>query len=284
MINEKLEKLPIALEEVKEKNPLTICITNAVTINDCANAILAIGGSPAMAEDPIEIEEFIEIADALVINIGKISKDQIKGMKLAAKHATKTNTPIVIDPVGVGVTKARNELILDLLKENITAIRGNLTEIKTIANLLEIIEESNMVKGVDANENDMISDENLSDNVEIIKKLASELNTVIIASGETDIISDGEIAVAIENGDEMMSRITGAGCMLTSIVGSCVSASDDLDGSIFATVAMGIAGEKARIKVEEENLGTGSFRTYLIDYLSKTSKDQLLDNVKMRIL
>lgn len=284
MINEELEKLPETLNKIKEKNPLTICITNAVTINDCANGILAIGGSPAMAEDADEIEEFIEIADALVINIGKVSKDQIKGMKTAAKYATKTNTPIVIDPVGVGVTKLRNELILDLLKENITSIRGNLTEIKTIANLIGLIDESNTLKGVDANEDDVINEDTISDNMEIVKKLAGELDAVIVASGEIDLISDGEIGIAIENGDEMMSKITGAGCVLTSIVGSSVGAADSLDGSVFATVAMGIAGEKARIKVEEEDLGTGSFRTFLIDYLSKTSRDQLLDNVKMRIL
>lgn len=284
MIDKLLETLPQTLTNIKEKVPLTHCITNAVTINDCANAVLAIGGSPVMVEDADEVEEFVQIADCLVINIGKVSKDQIEAMRVAAKYATKTNTPIVIDPVGIGVSKLRNDLILDLLKEDITAIRGNLTEIKTIANLLELTQNSNTAKGVDANEDDLVSEDNIYLNVELIKKLAAKTNSIIIASGAIDIISDGETVVAVENGDEMMAKITGSGCMLSSVVATSIAGSNSLDGSVFATIAMGIAGEKARIKVEEENLGTGSFRTFLIDYLSKTSEDQLLDNAKIRIL
>ena len=111
--NELLDKIDETLTQVRQKNPLTHCITNSVTINDCANAVLAIGGSPFMAEDAEEMEEVVTIADALVLNIGKLSKDQVEAMKISAETANKTDTPIILDPVGVGVTELRNRTTLD---------------------------------------------------------------------------------------------------------------------------------------------------------------------------
>lgn len=281
-ITSKIEK---SLAEIRQKNPLTHCITNSVTINDCANAVLAIGGSPFMAEDAEELEEVVAIADVLVINIGKLSKEQIKSMKISAEAANKTNTPIVLDPVGVGVTQLRNETTLDLIENyNMTAIRGNISEIKAIAKLVGVIDENNTAKGVDVNIDDMITEENLQANGDLIKELASKLNTTILASGPIDILSDGETTIAIDNGDDMMPLITGSGCMLSSIVGSGVGASNPLDGTLVAILAMNIAGEKARAKVEEKDEGTGSFRAYLIDYLYKTTSESLINESNIKIL
>ena len=288
MINDEkeiLQKVEETLKTIKEKNPLTHCITNSVTINDCANAVLAIGGSPFMAEDAEELEEVVTIADALVINIGKLSKDQVEAMKISAKTANKTNTPIVLDPVGVGVTELRNRTTLDLIENyQMAAIRGNISEIKAIAKLVGIIDENNAAKGVDVNIDDIITEENLKANGEIIKELADKLNTTILASGPIDILSDGETTIAIDNGDDMMPLITGSGCMLSSIVGSCVGGSNPLLGSLVAILAMNIAGEKARAKVDEKDEGTGSFRAYLIDYLYKTNAESLLSESNIKIL
>ncbi|MBQ2654325.1 MAG: hydroxyethylthiazole kinase [Methanobrevibacter sp.] len=288
MINnekELLEKIDETLKNIKEKNPLTHCITNSVTINDCANAVLAIGGSPFMAEDVEELEEVVTIADALVINIGKLSKDQVEAMKVSAKTANKTNTPIVLDPVGVGVTELRNKTTMDLIENyQMAAIRGNISEIKAIAKLTGVIDESNAAKGVDVNIDDIITEENLVANGEIIKELAVKLNTTILASGPIDILSDGETVIVIDNGDDMMPLITGSGCMLSSIVGSCVGGSTPLEGSLVAILAMNIAGEKARAKVEANDEGTGSFRAYLIDYLYKTNSESLVNESNIKIL
>ena len=280
-----LNKINKTLKNIQEKNALTHCITNSVTINDCANAILAIGGSPFMAEDAKELKEVVTIADVLVINIGKLSKNQIESMKISAKTANETNTPIVLDPVGVGVTELRNKTTLDLIENyNITAIRGNISEIKAIAKLVGILDESNAAKGVDVNIDDIITEENLKANGDIICKLANKLDTVILASGPLDILSDGETTLIIDNGDDMMPLITGSGCMLSSIVGSCIGGSNPFDGSLVAILAMNIAGEKARAKVEEKDEGTGSFRTYLIDYLYKTDSETLINEANIRIL
>ena len=280
-----LDNLDKTLNNIKEKNALTHCITNSVTINDCANAVLAIGGSPFMAEDAEELEEVVTIADVLVINIGKLSKDQIESMKISSKTANETNTPIVLDPVGVGVTELRNKVTMDLIENyDIAAIRGNISEIKAIAKLCGFLDENNTAKGVDVNVDDIITEDNLKANGDLICELASKLNTVILASGPIDILSDGETTVAITNGDDMMPLITGSGCMLSSIVGSCIGGSNAFDGSLVAILAMNIAGEKARAKVDKNDEGTGSFRAYLIDYLYKTDSETLINESNIQIL
>ena len=279
------ENLKNSLENVRKNNPLTHCITNSVTINDCANAVLAIGGSPIMAEDEEEMEEVVEIADVLVINIGKLSKEQIKAMNVSAAHATKTNTPIVLDPVGAGISQLRNNTIKYLVENNnITAIRGNISEIKAIANIIGLLNTESAAKGVDVSEDDVISRDNLEINGNLVKELAKKLDTVVIASGPLDIISNGETTIVLDNGDEMMPLITGSGCMLTSIVGSCVAVNDPFEGSILASIAMSLAGEKARKQVDENDLGTGSFRTFIIDYLYKTNVESLINESKIEIL
>ena len=273
------------LSQVREKNPLTHCITNFVTVNDCANAVLAIGGSPFMAEDSDELDEVVAIADALVINIGKLSKEQVDAMHVSSIAANRTNTPIILDPVGVGVTKLRNEVTMDLIDSyDITAIRGNISEIKAIAKLIGLIDENNSAKGVDVNIDDIITKDNLKANGELIAKVAQELNTTILASGPIDILSDGETTIAIDNGDDMMPLITGSGCMLSSIVGSCIGAVNPLEGSLLAILAMNIAGENARAKVDANDEGTGSFRAYLIDFLYKTDAETLMNKSNIEIL
>ena len=287
MINkeELLQKIPELLNEVKSKNPLTHCITNFVTVNDCANAVLAIGASPIMSEDIEEVAEVVSIADALVINIGKLSHEQVEAMKISSAQANKINTPVILDPVGVGISQLRNKVTLEIIENyKLAAIRGNITEIKTIAKLTGIISESNTAKGVDVSESDIITQDNLNENADVISKLAAKLDTVILASGPIDILSDGETTIAIDNGDEMMPYITGSGCMLSSIVGSCIGATNPLEGTLLAALLMAIAGEKARSKVDSENTGTGSFRAYLIDYLYKLDGQTLINKSNIEIL
>ena len=277
-MEEIINKISNNLLNVRDANPLTHCITNVVTTNDCANAILAVGASPIMADDELEIEEIVNISNTLVINIGKLSTEQIKSFHKGCEIASKTNVPIVLDPVGCGISNLRNTTTLDIVNNyNITAIRGNMSEVKAIANLLKIIDTTTKSKGVDVSESDIITKDNLVFNGEIVKKLALKTNSVVIASGPIDIISDGNLLIAIENGDSMMEHITGSGCMLSSIVGSFVGANDPLIGSITASLLMSIAGENAREFVDNNNLGTGSFRASLIDNLSTLEADEIIE-------
>ena len=56
-----MNKYAEVLYLVREKEPLVQCITNFVTVNDCANIILAAGGSPSMAHDVREAAEAARI-------------------------------------------------------------------------------------------------------------------------------------------------------------------------------------------------------------------------------
>lgn len=286
-INNILNEFKNALKNVKDTTPLTHCITNFVTVNDCANAALAVGASPIMADDSEEVAEIVDIASVLVINIGKLSETQVDAIRLSSEHANKINKPIVVDPVGAGISGLRNRITKELIENyKIAAIRGNMSEIKAVAKLinLDILNNENndsAGKGVDVAESDIISKDNLDINGLIVKDLAKELNTVIIASGPIDIISDGDLTFGLKNGDEMMPLITGSGCMLTTIIGSYIGANDALIGATAACTLMAVAGENAAKCVRENDLGTGSFKTFLIDNLYKLSAKELVERANL---
>ncbi len=276
-----------AMQNVKAISPLTHCITNFVTINDCANAALAVGGSPIMTNDSEEVAEIVNIASALVINIGQVSNEQIDSIIKSCTQANKIGKPIIFDPVGAGVSGIRNRITKELVENyKLAAIRGNMSEIKAIVQLIDLKIKDNKSKdsagkGVDVAESDMISKDNLKTNGLIVKELAKELDTVVMASGPIDIISDGEYTFGLENGDEMMPLITGSGCMLSTIIGSYIGANEALIGAITASALMAIAGENATEYVRKNDLGTGSFRTILIDNLYKLSAEEISERANL---
>ena len=274
-----------AVKNVKENAPLTFCITNFVTVTDCANAALAIGASPIMSNGAEEGGEIVNIASAIVINIGTLSKSQNELMRNSANQAKEIGKPIIFDPVGAGVSGLRNDMTKEIVENYpLALVRGNMSEIKAITQLinLDLNETKDAAgKGVDVAESDIISKDTLEANALIVKELAKELNTVVIASGPIDIISDGEKNFGLDNGDEMMPLITGSGCMLTTIIGSYVGANDALTGGITACTLMTVAGENAADYVRENNLGTGSFRTLLIDNLYKLTAEDLVERANL---
>ena len=277
-----LEEVSEIIQKLRDECPLTHCITNYVTINDCANAVLAIGGSPAMADTSPEIAEFVQIAGATIVNIGTLFEDQIKSMEIAAEETKKTKTPFVLDPVAVGVSQIRNEATKNIIdKSDVSIIRGNISEIKTVAKFYDVTEESTKSKGVDAADSDIITRDNLTKNVELAKNLAKKLNTVIDISGELDIISDGENSYVIDNGDAMMPKITGSGCILTCILGAFAAVSNPLEAAIIGSLSLAIAGELAAKTTKDNNQGTGSFRAYLIDELYKMDKETIIKYGKL---
>lgn len=269
-----LEKSINLIEKLRQECPLTHCITNVVTVRDCANAVLAVGGSPIMANAPEEAEEIVSIANSLVINIGTLTEEQIETMKKSAKQAAKMEKPFVLDPVGIGISKIRNETPIDIIKESKPAIiRGNLSEIKAIATFYGILDECTTAKGVDVADTDIISEDTLEINAQIVKNIAEKLDTTIAVSGPIDIVSNGKEVYALKNGNPMMANITGTGCMLGCIMGAYAAIDDSLLAAITATTVMSIAGEIAAKTATDNNQGTGSFGTYLIDELSKMNPE-----------
>lgn len=266
------------LANVKEKTPLVHNITNYVTVNDCANIALACGASPIMADDAKEVEEITSICQALVINIGTLNERTIPSMIKAGKRANEINHPVILDPVGAGASALRTETIFQLLEEvKFSVIRGNISEIKTV------YAGSGSTKGVDADAGDAINENNIDLVINLAQALSQRTGAVIAITGATDIVASGEKVYIIKNGHPMMSKITGSGCMLTTLIGAFCGANGDqiLDGTAAAVSGMGLCGELAYKKVVETDGGTSGFRTYLIDFMSKLDSELLNGGIKI---
>ena len=258
-----------ALAQIWEKKPLVQCITNFVTVNDCANIILASGGSPTMASHPLEVEEAVAGVQALVCNMGAI--DKIDSMMLAGKEANQLGKPVILDPVGAGGTQLRRDAVKKLLEEvHFTVIRGNASEIRYLAG------QQTTGSGVDVSELDEITEENLSEAMKMASELAKRLDTVIAISGKIDVISDGRRICVLRNGSATMARITGSGCMLTALIGAFCGANEDrFLAACSAMAAMGVSGEIAEEKRLLHGTGNATFRNDLIDAVFNLTEEQL---------
>ena len=259
------------LENVREKCPLIHNITNYVTVNDCANILLACGGSPIMADDVDEAEEITSICGGLNINIGTLNQRTIPAMHLAGKKANALGHPVVLDPVGAGASQLRTKTAQELM-ENIkfTVIRGNISEIKTLAL------GAGGTRGVDADVADKVTKENLPQAVAFAKEFAQKTGAVVAITGAIDIVADGEKAFCIYNGHPMMSSITGTGCQLSAMTAAYVTANPDtpLEAAAAAVCAMGICGEKAHERLTEQD-GNSSYRNYIIDAIFHLTGEEL---------
>ncbi len=256
------------MENVRTTTPLIHAITNYVTVNDCANALLACGASPIMADDQAEVEEITALCAATVINIGTLNQRTISAMQLAAAKANQLNHCLVLDPVGVGASRLRTQTAQQLLANNhFTAIRGNVSEIKSLAL------GTGSTQGVDANIADAITETNLPEAINFIRAFSKRTGAIIIVSGAWDIVSDAENSYIIKNGNPLMSKITGSGCMSTCIIAAYLAANPQnmLQATITAVSLMGLAGEKAAAI----SSGTGSLRNNILDGLSSIDTEQL---------
>ncbi|MBP5460784.1 MAG: hydroxyethylthiazole kinase [Lachnospiraceae bacterium] len=267
------------LENVRATRPLVHNITNYVTVNDCANILLACGGSPIMADDVAEVEEITSVCGGLNINIGTLNSRTIEAMLVAGKKANELGHPILLDPVGAGASKLRTETALRIVKETkLAVIRGNISEIKTLA------AGSGTTKGVDADTADAVTEETLDGAVAFAKKTARALGTVIAITGAIDIVTDGEKAYCIRNGHPMMSSITGTGCQLSAMTAAYITANPEhpLEAAAAAVCAMGLAGEIAYRRLSAED-GNSTYRNYIIDAIFRLTPEQLEGGAKYEV-
>lgn len=269
-----LEKI---LTAVRHKKPLVQCITNFVTVNDCANMILASGGNPTMANHPLEVEEAVRSVQALVCNLGAIDKTAF--MISAGKEANRLGKPVILDPVGAGGTGLRRDAVKQLLDSvDFAVIRGNASEIRYLAGA------QTTGSGVDVSTMDEITDENLEAAVAMAAELARKLGTVIAISGKIDVISNGTETCVLRNGCATMARITGSGCMLTALMGAfCGAWEDSFPAACAAMATMGISGEIAEGKRLRNGTGNATFRNDLIDAVFDLTEEQLQIGVHYEI-
>ena len=259
------------LQRVKDRGPLVEAITNYVTITDCANILLSAGASPAMCESADEAYEFTKLAQAVYLNIGSLTKEQELAMLQSVKAANEVGIPVVLDPVGCGAIPRRIEFINKLRSfGKISVVKGNIGEIKTLAGA------ETQVKGVDSLDDG-------EDAVEICEQLATDWNCIVVATGKRDIVTDGKQTATVDNGTEMFTKITGAGCMLGALLSGFSGANPGalFETNLAAVISMGIAGEKAA-KLERGHL-PGSFRSYLMDEIHQLDfkNDDKLVNYKL---
>ena len=240
------------VEAVRHRSPLVHSITNYVVMNNTANALLAIGASPVMAHWVAEMEEMTAIAGALVINIGTLDDQWIEGMIAAGVAASKRGTPIVLDPVGAGATSQRTATALRIIDEcKPTIIRGNGSEI------MALVDASVKGKGVD-------SSAASSDALGAAKALALSSGAVVVISGPTDYITDGQRVETISNGNPIMTSVTGMGCTATAMVGAFAAVNPDpMEAAMHAMAVMGIAGQRAAAYSK----GSGSMQLNFLDEL-----------------
>lgn len=266
-------ELATALENVRTSTPLVHCITNYVTVNDCANALLACGGSPIMSDEPEDVVDITTICGGLVLNIGTLNKQTIAGMRAAGKRASELGHPIVLDPVGAGASALRTAIASEILDTmDVAVIRGNMSEIKAVAGA------SVATRGVDVNPDDVVTDENLAASAAFAKELAKKTGAIIAITGAIDIVANDERAFAIRNGSAIMGKITGAGCMLSCLVGAYSVANKEnmLEGVVAAIAGEGLCGQIAAERMTEAD-GNGSFRTYLLDAMYNLDAATLAD-------
>ncbi len=264
---------------VREKCPLIHNITNYVTVNDCANVLLACGASPIMSDDKNEAEEITTICGGLNINIGTLNERTIESMLIAGKKANKLNHPVVLDPVGAGASHLRTDTALKLINEiKFTVIRGNISEIKALAGT------SYATQGVDANIADKITDENIENSICFIKDFSKKTGAIIVVTGAIDIVCDSKKAYIIRNGHPMMSSVTGTGCMLSAITAAYVTANPDslLEAAAVAVCTMGLAGEIAHMRLTELD-GNLSYRNYIIDAICNMTVKQISEGAKYEV-
>lgn len=252
------EQIGELLEKVRDHNPLVHNITNVVVTNFTANGLLSLGASPVMAHAAEEVADMAKIAGTLVLNIGTLDEAKVNSMLIAGRAANAHGIPIIFDPVGAGATPYRTETARKIMNDlNISVIRGNAAEIANVAG------QHSEIKGVDA-----IGDH--GHNEELAESAARKLDTVTVITGKHDVISDGKITFIVKNGVSLLTKVTGAGCLLTSIIGAFHAVeTSSMRSAVSALAVYGVAAELA--ERASAGKGPGTFQIELLNSLNKVT-------------
>ena len=240
-----------SLTSLRETEPLIQHLTNRVTINDVANSTLHWGALPVMADGPNDGPEMAHGASAVLLNTGQLNDSLSEAIYETGLAANELGVPVVLDPVGMGSTPTRNELVERLLADvAFAAIKGNYGEITALAGA------EAEVRGVESvGEYDEIE--------QTAQAVAESADTVVVASGDTDIVATADNAYRVAAGHEMMGEVVGTGCILGGAVASfCGGIDDSLTAALHATLAFGLVGERA---ADDEYNGPASYHTNLLD-------------------
>ena len=302
-------------KRIKEEKPLIHCITNPISIHDCANVVLAVGARPIMAEHPAEVTGITASAGGggrgggpcrgrrPLLNLGNITDARIESMKRSMRTAMENKIPVLLDLVGVACSDLRLDLARELLRIGHPAVlKGNMSELLAVSGL-----PSHAI-GIDAGVEDALTEENIDGVSEVLKAFSRNNQAIVLATGKQDFVTDGERVVLVQNGSAALSGITGTGCMVGALTAAFLPGCEDniakemtdsieagvwsgvemelngrsgnyLAAAVLGTALMGIAGEEA----EKISRGPGSFQVNLLDEIYGLSDRQLLDLLKIEM-
>jgi hydroxyethylthiazole kinase len=252
------------LAAVRDGSPLVHNITNFVAMNVMANVLLALGASPAMVHARAEVAEFAGLAQALTVNIGTADPEWGAAMEEAAGVMADLGRPWVLDPVGVGATRFRQDLSARLLALKPTVVRGNASEILTLAGL------DGQARGVDAGDSVAAAEA-------AARQLALQTGGIVAVSGPEDFVTDGTRAARIANGHPLMARITVMGCSLNGVIAAFCTGGPAFEATCAALAAYGLAGEVAGQGAK----GPGSFQPAFLDALARLTPEALDEGARI---
>jgi hydroxyethylthiazole kinase len=262
-----LESLYHDVDLIRQTHPLIHNITNLVVMPTTANFLLALGAAPIMAHAQEELLEIIQLAQALVINIGTPDETWLTAIKQAQHAALKRNIPIVFDPAGAGASRYRTQASLTILQRGIDVIRGNASEI------MALLDTSITTKGVDSTQ---ISSHALAS----AQTLAEQYRCIVVVSGQIDFIVSATQTIALDYGTPLLTKVVGMGCSLTAMIASFLAINPErFNACVHAMAWMGLVSEYA----EKKSTGPGSFYSQLLDSLYSIQKHDLQAFLKSTI-
>ncbi|MGI8383874.1 hydroxyethylthiazole kinase [Robertmurraya sp. P23] len=256
------------IDRVREQSPLVHNMTNVVVTNFVANGLLALGASPVMAYAKEEVADMVSIANSLVLNIGTLREPEVEAMIIAGKAANEKGVPVVLDPVGAGATPYRTNTVKRLLSEvNVSILRGNAAEVANV------IGEEWQTRGVDVG----TGEGNIAD---LARIAAQKLHMTVVVTGKDDVVSDGEESIIISNGHPLLTKVTGTGCLFSSVVGAFVSVeTNHLLAAAGASAFYGAVAERAVLATGDHHVGT--FQMEFLNQLMLTSSSDVVDLAKV---
>jgi hydroxyethylthiazole kinase len=251
-----VEQAASLLAALRAAPPLTHCITNSVVTGFTANVLLAVGTAPAMVDIVGESGVFAGIASGLLVNLGTPTPEQRAASLEAVAGATASGTPWVLDPVAIGALPVRTALAHSLAELRPTAIRGNASEILALAGL------SGGGRGVDATDSTDAA-------IDAARSLAVRFGSVVAVSGPVDLITDGERAFRLDNGHELLTRVTGGGCALGAVMAAFLGAARaNGNAPLIAVAAASLVYTIAAERAAEVSTGPGGFAVAFLDALA----------------
>ncbi|ARU02296.1 hydroxyethylthiazole kinase [Yoonia vestfoldensis] len=246
------------LDRMRSTAPLIHNITNYVAMNIMANVLLAAGAAPAMVHAREEVGDFAALSQALTVNIGTLDPAWAEAMATAAQVMQQAGRPWVLDPVGVGATRFRQDVCAQLLALRPSVIRGNASEVLALAGLSAGGRGPETTDTVDAAE-------------AAAADLAQRMGGVVAVSGPVDYITDGKTAYRVANGHPMMTRVTALGCSLNGVIGAFAVGQPVLEATVAALAYYGLAGEQAAATA----IGPGAFGAAFLDRLYAITPEDL---------